>query len=51
LTERIRGHHERSRGTYGNSRIHVDLAEEGIQVGRKGVARRMRICEPLTWAE
>ena len=42
LTKRIRGYHERSRGTYGMPRIHADLTEEGIHVGRKRVARLMR---------
>jgi putative transposase len=45
LTERIRGYHERSRGTYGAPRIHVDLVEEGIHVGRKRVARLMRAAD------
>lgn len=42
LTERIRQIHERSRGTYGVPRIHAELAEEGVHVGRKRVARLMR---------
>lgn len=42
LTERIRSIHERSRGTYGVPRIHVELAEADIHVGRKRVARLMR---------
>jgi len=42
LTERIRTFHERSDETYGAPRIHEDLAEEGIHVGRKRVARLMR---------
>jgi putative transposase len=42
LTKRIRGYHERSRGTYGMPRIQADLTEEGIHVGRKRVARLMR---------
>ena len=29
--------HEKSRGTYGVPRIHAELAEDGIQVGRKRV--------------
>ena len=45
LTERIRGYHERSRGTYGTPRIHEDLAAEGIHVGRKRVARLMRAAD------
>jgi putative transposase len=42
MTERIRVFHERSRGTYGSPRIHQDLSEEGISVGRKRIARLMR---------
>jgi putative transposase len=41
LTERVRAIHKRSRGTYGAPRVHVELAEEGIRVGRKRVARLM----------
>ncbi len=42
LTEQIAGFHEASRRTYGAPRIHLDLAEAGIHVGRKRVARLMR---------
>lgn len=42
LTERIRAIHERSRGTYGSPRIHVELKESGVHVSRKRVARLMR---------
>ena len=42
LTERIRAFHKRSDETYGAPRIHFDLAEEGIHVGPKRVARLMR---------
>jgi putative transposase len=42
LLERIRVHHEDSRGTYGMPRLHEDLKEEGIKVGRKRVARLMK---------
>ena len=42
LVERICRMHERSRGTYGSPRLLVDLKAEGIQVGRKRVARLMR---------
>jgi putative transposase len=39
LTGRIRQIHLRSRGTYGAPRIHAELADEGMHVGRKRVAR------------
>jgi putative transposase len=42
LSERIRAIHTRSRGTYGAPRIHAELREEGIRVGRKRVARLMQ---------
>jgi putative transposase len=42
LTEKIRHYHSASRGTYGSPRIHADLADEGIRVARKRVARLMR---------
>jgi len=42
LTERIRQFHEVSNGIYGAPKIHADLAEAGIRVGRKRVARLMR---------
>jgi putative transposase len=42
LTERIEALHARSRGTYGSPRIHADLVEEEVHVGRKRVARLMR---------
>ena len=42
ILERIEHHHIVSRGTYGSPRIHSDLADEGIHVGRKRVARLMR---------
>jgi len=34
--------HHRSRGTYGVPRIHAELASDGVQIGRKRVARLMR---------
>jgi len=43
MTERIRAFHGRSRGTYGAPRIHQDLFEEGVHVGRKRIARLMRL--------
>lgn len=42
LTAKIRTAHAGSHGTYGAPRIHADLAEQGICVGRKRVARLMR---------
>lgn len=41
LTDRIRWIHLRSRGTYGSPRIHAELRDEGVHVGRKRVARLM----------
>jgi putative transposase len=42
LSERIRAIHARSRGTYGMPRVHAELAEAKIAVGKKRVARLMR---------
>ena len=42
LGQRIREVHEASRGIYGVPRIHAELAEEGVRVGRKRIARLMR---------
>jgi len=42
LRPRIREIHERSKGTYGAPRIHAELADTGVRVGRKRVARLMR---------
>ena len=42
LVERIRHHHDVSKGCNGAPRIHADLAEEGRRHGRKRVARLMR---------
>ena len=42
LTKRIRQIHEDSRGTYGVPRVHFELYEEGVRVGRKRVARLMK---------
>ena len=42
LTARIRSIHEQSRKTYGMPRIHAELTDEGVRVGRKRVARLMR---------
>ena len=42
LTERIKAIHTGSRETYGAPRIHAELADEGIQVGRKRIERLMK---------
>jgi hypothetical protein len=42
LTGRIREMHGRSRDSYGARRIHLDLRDEGVRVGRKRVERLMR---------
>ncbi len=42
LTERIAACHARSSGTCGAPRIHADLAEAGLRVGRKRVERLMK---------
>ena len=42
VTEEIRAIHERSRGIYGVPRVHVELDQAGIRVGRKRVARLMQ---------
>ena len=42
LKDRIAFHHEESRGTYGAPRLFDDLADEGINVSRKRIARLMR---------
>ena len=42
LIEKIRVAHAASKGTYGAPRLRIDLAEAGIRVGRKRVARLMR---------
>ncbi len=42
LAGRIRWIHLRSRGTYGSPRIHAELCDEGVHVGRKRVARLMQ---------
>ncbi|WP_082854997.1 IS3 family transposase [Paraburkholderia phytofirmans] len=43
LLARIRTVHASSRGTYGAPRIHVQLRRDGVHVGRKRVARLMRM--------
>ena len=42
LTERIKTIHAASKETYGAPRIHAELIDEGIHVGRKRVARLMK---------
>jgi putative transposase len=42
LLERIRDIHQRSRDSYGRPRVHAELAEQGVRVGAKRVARLMR---------
>jgi putative transposase len=42
LSSRMNAIHERSHETYGAPRVHAELEAEGIQVGRKRVARLMR---------
>jgi putative transposase len=42
LTAQIRAAHAASKGTYGVPRLQIDLAEAGIRVSRKRVARLMR---------
>jgi len=41
----IREIHTRSKGTYGAPRIHTELADEGVRVGRKRVARLLRAAD------
>jgi putative transposase len=43
LMEQIRVIHMRSRGTYGERRVHAELAALGVHVGRKRIARLMRV--------
>lgn len=42
LSAQIRTIHQRSRGTYGERRVHFELREAAIRVGRKRVTRLMR---------
>jgi transposase InsO family protein len=42
LTAKICAAHAASKGTYGAPRLRIDLAEAGIRVSRKRVARLMR---------
>jgi putative transposase len=41
LSAQIRAIHERSRGSYGERRVHAELAEFDVHVGRKRIARLM----------
>ena len=43
LMEQIRVIHTRSRGTYGERRVHAELVALGVRVGRKRIARLMRV--------
>ena len=43
LSARLERAHVASRGTYGAPRLHAELAAEGVAVGRKRVARLMRL--------
>jgi putative transposase len=45
LTRRIRTIHAISGGTYGAPRVHAELQADGCRVGRKRVARLMRVAE------
>jgi putative transposase len=45
LTQQIKKIHQKSKGTYGAPRIHAELAEQGLHVGRKRVARLMRAAD------
>ncbi len=38
----IRAIHERSRGTYGERRVHAELRDRDVRIGRKRIARLMR---------
>ena len=42
LLLKVRASHKRSRDTYGAPRVHKDLKDEGLRVGRKRVARLMQ---------
>jgi transposase InsO family protein len=45
LTKEIRRIHTRSKGTYGAPRIQAELADQGMHIGRKRVARLMRVAD------
>lgn len=42
LTAQLEAAHDESRGTYGAPRLHAELAENGVHVGKKRVARLMK---------
>jgi putative transposase len=42
LTAKIQAIHDESKQTYGSPRIHKDLVEDGVAIGRKRVARLMK---------
>lgn len=42
LCAQLEAAHDASRGTYGAPRLHAELAENGVHVGKKRVARLMR---------
>ena len=45
LSRRIREIHAKSRDSYGARRIHLELREEGVRIGRKRVERLMRAAD------
>lgn len=54
LDPRVRQLHAQSRGSYGAPRIRHALAAEGVHVGQKRIARRLRVlqlrgCHPRGW--
>jgi putative transposase len=42
LSDQIRAIHTRSRGTYGERRVHAELGARGVHIGRKRIARLLR---------
>jgi putative transposase len=42
LSAQIRAIYERSRGTYGERRLHAELIDLGVRIGRKRITRLMR---------
>lgn len=42
LSAQIRAIHQRSRETYGERRIHAELLDRGVRIGRKRITRLMR---------